>query len=216
MRTQPGDGPAQSRHMPDQGRQMLLIFIAVLMAAGVAFGVFISRSLTLEQQDNLAADLARYALVHEAGQYPDGGELLRERALFHAKWLLLIWLLGLTVVGMPFVLALDFIKGVLIGFTLGVLIQAYGWQGFLFALAAIAPGSLLILPALIIVSASAAAFTLHVIKYRLLQPAGSLKEPFLAHTIAALTMLAALWGGALTEAFITPHLIGWAAPMLIP
>ena len=110
--------------------------------------------------------------------------------MLHGKWLLAVWLLGVTVVGAPFVLVLDFLKGVLIGFSLGVLVQAYGWKGMLFALAAMVPGNLLVLPALLFASVSSVAFALHVFRYRLMQPSGSLREPLLAHTSAALTMLA--------------------------
>jgi len=195
-------------------RQTLLVFIAVLTAAGIVFGVLASRTLTLDQQDNLASDLARYALTAEAGQMADAGDTLSDRAMLHGKWLLAVWLLGVTVIGAPFVLVLDFLKGVLIGFSLGVLVQAYGWKGMLFALAAMVPGNLLVLPALLFASVSSVAFALHVFRYRLVQPSGSLREPLLAHTSAALILLAVMTGGAFIEAYVAPNLIGWAAPLL--
>lgn len=195
-------------------RQTLLVFIAVLTAAGILFGVLASRTLTLDQQDNLASDLRRYALTAEAGQLADAGDTFGDRAMLHGKWLLAVWLLGVTVVGAPFVLVLDFLKGVLIGYSFGVLVQAYGWKGMLFALAAVAPGNLLALPALLLASVSSVAFALHVFRYRLMQPGGSLREPLLAHTSASLIMLAAGVGGAFIEAYAAPKLIGWAAPLL--
>jgi stage II sporulation protein M len=199
---------------PAANRQTLLVFIAVLTAAGILFGVLASRTLTLDQQDNLASDLKRYALLAEAGLLADAGDTLGDRAVLHGKWLLAVWLLGLTVIGAPFVLVLDFLKGVLIGFSFGVLIQTYGWKGMLFALAAVAPGNLLVLPALLLASVSSVAFALHVFKYRLMQPSGSLREPLLAHTSAALIMMAVCVGGAFVEACAAPKLIGWAAPLL--
>jgi len=195
-------------------RKTLLVFIAVLTAAGVAFGVLASRTLTLDQRDNLASDLERYALTADAGLLADGKEMARDRALLHAKWLLAVWLLGVTVVGAPFVLALDFLKGMLIGFSLGVLIQSHGWKGMLFALAAIVPGNLLVLPALLLASASSVAFALHVFRYRLLQPSGSLREPLMIHTSFSLVMLAAAAGGAFIEAWVTPAMIARAAPLI--
>ena len=195
-------------------RKTLLVFIAVLTAAGVAFGVLASRTLTLDQRDNLASDLERYAQTADAGLLADGKEMARDRALLYAKWLLAVWLLGVTVVGAPFVLALDFLKGMLIGFSLGVLIQSHGWKGMLFALAAIVPGNLLVLPALLLASASSVAFALHVFRYRLLQPSGSLREPLMIHTSFSLVMLAAAAGGAFIEAWVTPALIARAAPLI--
>ena len=45
-----------------------------------------------------------------------------------------LWVLGLTVVGLPFVLALDFLKGVLVGFAIGMLVREFAWKGLLFSL----------------------------------------------------------------------------------
>jgi|HigsolmetaAR203D_1030402.scaffolds.fasta_scaffold08373_3 stage II sporulation protein M len=207
MHAEFGFGTAAVRHA-------LLVFVAVLTLAGVATGVLASRTLTLDQRDNLASDLERYALTAESGRLADAQELLRDRALLQAKWLLAVSLLGVTVVGAPFVLALDFVKGMLIGFSLGVLVQAYGWKGLLFALAAMVPGNLLALPALLLASVSSVALALHIFRYRLLQPSGSLREPLIAHASFSLAMLAAGAGGALVEAWAAPKLIGWAAPLI--
>ena len=207
---------AQSGFRPPADRRTLLVFLAVLTAAGVAFGVLASRTLTLDQRDNLASDLERYALTAEAGQLPDAADALRGRLVFHAKWLLAVWLLGVSVVGAPVVLFVLFLKGMLIGFSLGVLVQTHGWKGMLFALAAMAPGSLLTLPALLLSGVSSVAFALHVFRHRLLQPSGGLREPLRIHASFSLMMLAACAGGAFVEAWAAPKLIGWAAPLIAP
>ncbi len=200
---------------PTQDRLSLLVFVVVLFIVGVVFGSLVYNALTLEQQQHLTGEVDHYAEVFRAGLFPDAGATLRERAIFHAKWILLIWLLGVTVVGMPFVLALDFLKGVLIGFSVGGLIQAYGWDGLLFALATIAPPNLIIIPALVLASVSAARFSIHIVKNRLLQPGGDIMQPLLLHTATSLVMLLALWGAALFEGYVSPHLIAWAAPRLL-
>ncbi|OUM96842.1 MAG: stage II sporulation protein M [Thermobacillus sp. ZCTH02-B1] len=205
---------AQIGFRPPTDRRTLLVFLAVLAAAGVAFGALASRTLTLDQRDNLASDLELYAMSAEAGQLPEAGDALRERLMHHAKWLLAVWLLGVTVVGAPVVLFVLFLKGMLIGFSLGVLVQTHGWKGMLFALAAMVPGNLLALPALLLAGASSVAFALHVFRYRLLQPSGSLREPLVVHTSFSLAMLVACAGGAFVEAWAAPKLIVWAAPLI--
>lgn len=200
---------------PGADRLSLLIFVIVLFIVGVVFGSLVYSALTLEQQQHLTDEVNHYAEIFRAGVQPEPSDTFRERALFHAKWMLLIWLLGVTVVGMPFVLALDFLKGVLVGFSIGALIQAYGWNGLLFALATVAPPNLIIIPAIVLASVSAAAFALHIVKHRLLQPGGQLGQPLLSHTATCLLMLLALWGAAWMEAYVSPHLIAWAAPRLL-
>jgi stage II sporulation protein M len=200
---------------PAQDRLSLLVFVVVLFIVGVVFGSLVYNALTLEQQQHLTGEVDHYAEVFRAGLFPDASATLRERAIFHAKWIMLIWLLGVTVVGLPFVLALDFLKGVLIGFSVGGLIHAYGWNGLLFALATIAPPNLIIIPALVLASVSAARFSLHIVKHRLLQPGGDIVQPLLSHTATSLVMLLALWAAAAFESYVSPHLIAWAAPRLL-
>ncbi|EXX88274.1 stage II sporulation protein M [Paenibacillus darwinianus] len=206
--------PPLKRLYPAQDLFTLYVFVSVLFIVGVVFGVMMYNALTLEQQQQVTSEVGRYADLFRAGIVGDPEDTLRERALFHTKWVVLIWLLGVTVVGMPFILALDFLKGVLIGFSVGAMIREYAWQGLLFAFASIAPPNLLVIPALIMASVAGIAFSLHVVKNRLLQSGGELAHPLLSHTAVCLFMLLALWGAALLEAYLSPYLIRLAAPVL--
>ncbi|HUC90822.1 MAG TPA: stage II sporulation protein M [Paenibacillus sp.] len=206
--------PPLKRLHPAQDLFTLYVFVSVLFVVGVVFGAIMYNALTLEQQQQVTGEVGRYADMFRAGIMPDPADTFRDRALFHTKWIVLIWLLGATVVGMPFILALDFLKGVLIGFSVGTLIQEHAWQGVLFAFAAIAPPNLLVIPALIMASVAGIAFSLHVVKKRLLQSGGELAHPLLSHTAVCLFMLLVLWGAALLEGYLSPQLIRLAAPVL--
>src|SRR5690348_871400 len=94
---------------------MLYVFVGVLFAVGVVFGALSVHALTLEQQQDLSGDLNRFIRSMEAGMFPDEAATFWARFFFYAKWILLIGVLGMTVVGLPFVLALDFLKGALVG-----------------------------------------------------------------------------------------------------
>ncbi|RXZ78239.1 stage II sporulation protein M [Paenibacillaceae bacterium] len=198
-----------------QDQLSLYVFVVVLFIAGVLFGVLMAGGMTLEQQQQLTADIEHLARLLHAGMGPDEAQIFWERAWFHTKWLLWIWLLGITVVGLPFIFALDFLKGVLIGFSVGLLISQHAWKGVLFALMSIAPQNLIILPALLIASVSAASFSIQLIKKRMMQQHTSFLPPFLAHSGVILTMLVMLWAASLLEAYISPVLMGWTANVLI-
>lgn len=51
----------------------------------------------------------------------------------HLKWVGLIWVCGLSVIGLPGILVLNFLKGVLIGFSVGYMVGQYSWKGLLFS-----------------------------------------------------------------------------------
>jgi len=193
----------------------LYVFISVLFVAGVGFGVLLVHALSLEQQQDLATDVGHYFQMIEANLGATAQQSFWERLLFHSKWLLLLWILGITVVGIPGVLALNFLKGTLIGFSFGTLIQQFGWKGMLLSLLSIAPQNVIIVPAMIITSAAALGFSLYVIKNRLLSQQGTLMPQLLSYCSSALLMLFVFVCAALFEAYVSPALIRWGAPALM-
>nr|WP_233168209.1 stage II sporulation protein M [Paenibacillus roseus] len=192
----------------------LYIFVGVLFIVGVVFGVVMAGALTLEQQQDLTGDVEHFVKLLNAGLGPDKTASFWDRAWFHTKWVLLIWLLGLTVIGTPLLLVLDFLKGALVGFSMGLLIGQHAWSGVLFWLIAVAPQNVLVVPALLIASVAGLSFAAHFVKVRLLQKNGSLARPLIAHTLTAVCMLAVLWAAAWFEAYVSPLIMGWASRFL--
>ncbi|MFF2090207.1 stage II sporulation protein M [Paenibacillus sp. NPDC058174] len=192
----------------------LYVFVAVLFVVGVIFGGLMVQALTLEQQQDLASNVNQYIHLVNNGTVADEAHSFWERFMFYGKWLLLLWLLGITVVGIPFVLALDFLKGVLVGFSIGTLISQHAWEGLLFSLVSVAPPNLIVVPALMVASVAAISFSTYVIKNRLFQQKGSLAPQIAAFSSTALLMLILLAGAALLEAYVSPVLMQWVAPMM--
>jgi stage II sporulation protein M len=194
----------------------LYVFVSVLFAVGAVFGMLMVNALTLEQQQDLARDVDQYMRLMDAGIGIGEAASFWERFMFHAKWLALLWLLGMTVVGIPGVLALNFLKGALVGFSVGTLINQYAWKGVLLSLVSIAPQNVLMIPAMVIVSAAALSFSLYVIKNRLLRQKGELAPQVGLFTSTALLMLVVFAAAALLEAYISPAMIAWVSPLLSP
>lgn len=190
----------------------LYLFVGTLIVVGAVFGVLLVRALTFEQQQDLAGYLGVYiGQIGESGSLDPAGTF-RGSLLFYGKWLALIWLLGISVIGLPAVLILDFLKGVLIGFTVGLLLHEFAWRGLLFSFVAVAPQNALVVPALMIASVSSARFAYFVVRERLFLRKGRLLPPFLAHTAASALMLAVLCLASLYEAYLSPWLLELAAP----
>ncbi len=185
----------------------LYVFVGVLVIVGAIFGALLVNALTLEQQQELADEIGIYMTTLKDPQHISKATAFRESFLFYGKWLIMIWLLGLSVIGLPFVFVLDFLKGVLIGFAVALLAQQLAWKGVFFFLAATAPQNALVVPALMIASVSAARFTYFVVRERLFRRKGQLLPPFLAHTAVTLLMLVMLCIASLFEAFLSPLLL---------
>src|SRR5690242_4982289 len=89
----------------------LYIFVAVLFATGVVFGAVMINALTLEQKQDLSRHLGNFFQVMNSGSVVDAKQSLAQISFVNLKWLGLIWLFGLSVIGLPLILVLDFIKG---------------------------------------------------------------------------------------------------------
>jgi len=190
----------------------LYVFLGVLVLVGAIFGAMLVHALTLEQQQELADALGVYMAKIDSASKTTPSSAFWDSFLFYGKWLLLIWFLGLSVIGLPFVFVLDFLKGVLIGFAIAVLAQQFAWDGVLFFLLATAPRNALVLPALVIASLSSARFAYFVVRERLFRRKGQLLPPFLAHTAVTAAMLLVLCVASLYESFVSPKVLGAIAP----
>ncbi|WP_221626798.1 stage II sporulation protein M [Cohnella lubricantis] len=190
----------------------LYLFIGVLLLSGAVFGFLLVNALTLDQQQELADELKAYWTTFAEPSSLNAGAAFWDRFLLYAKWIGLIWLLGISVIGLPLMLALDFLKGVLLGFTVGLIIRELAWRGVGLSIAAIAPQNAIVIPALTIASASGARFAYYIVRERLFRRKGRLLPPFLAHSAVALAMLAILLCAALYEAYAAPYLLERFAP----
>ena len=154
------------RHAP------LYMFVGALILTGAGFGFFLVDALSPEQRLDLAVRLEAYRLELVRPDGADAAKTFLDSFLFYAGWLGLIWLLGISVIGLPGVLALDFMKGVLMGFAARLLAMEMDGGGMLLALAALVPHNALAVPALMVASVSAIRFAGWVAGERLL-PAGA-------------------------------------------
>jgi stage II sporulation protein M len=190
----------------------LYVFMGVLVVVGAVFGVMLASALTLDQQQELADQMGIYmSTVRHADQFNHSAAFW-DSFLFYGKWLGLIWLLGLSVIGIPLVLVLNFLKGMLIGFTVALLIQQMAWKGVYFFLASTALQNAIVVPALMIASVSASRFAYFIVRERLFRRKGQLLPPFLAHTAVNGLMLVMLLCASLYEAFVAPHLLAQVTP----
>ncbi|OBZ18883.1 stage II sporulation protein M [Bacillus sp. FJAT-27264] len=194
----------------------LYIFVAVLFLVGVVFGALIVSALTMDQQQELGDYLGNFFVTVDQQGLPGAQESFWNIAALHLKWVGLIWILGLSVIGLPGILILDFLKGVLIGFTVGCLVSQYSWHGLLFALVSVAPHNLVLIPVLLVTSAAAIAFSLLMIRSRVLgRTRTPITRPFAMYTLLSFAMALLILGVASFETWVTPVMMRWVTPSLV-
>lgn len=190
------------------------MFVVALFLTGVVFGSVMVNALTLDQKEEIARHLGGFFDMVTMGTGFDAKQSFFDALSMNLKWVIIIWLLGLSVIGMPLIFVLDFLKGVLIGFTVGYLVGAFSWKGLLFALVSVAPQNLIAIPVIIGASAGAMSFSILLVRNRFWQRGGSVYGSFLQYSSSTMVLALLMIGVSLFEAFVSPILMKWVTPFL--
>jgi stage II sporulation protein M len=187
--------------------QSLYWFTIVLFTMGIIFGAVLVNSLPLSQKQELHSFLQYFFLNLGQQGIPDTRPHFQESFSHYAKTVGIMWVLGLSIIGLPMILLILFLKGVVVGFTVGFLVHQMQWQGVTFAMVGVLPQNLLVVPALFIVGVSGISFSLRLIKTRLLSKRDGIMPHFVGYTVLVLSMLAVLTIASLFETFVSPRLM---------
>ncbi|MBF0709090.1 MULTISPECIES: stage II sporulation protein M [Bacillales] len=195
-----------STHLSDH--LSLYTFIAVLFLMGIVFGAVIVNSLSFTQKEDLAVYLGRFFGQVSDGQFATSSEMFHQSLTHYAKYIGLMWLLGLTIIGLPIVLIMLFLKGIVVGFTVGFLVNQMSWKGFLLAFVSVFPQNIIAVPAMVIVATASLTFSLRLMRQlfmkRRIEP---ILPPFLRFSGLVICALSFLCLAAWFEAYLSPGLI---------
>ncbi|MCG0277636.1 MAG: stage II sporulation protein M [Thermanaeromonas sp.] len=139
-----------------------------------------------------------------ANSLPVPGSLLYQAAWQGIREVGVLYLLGLTVIGAPFVLVAIFTRGFILGFTVAFLVQEKALVGILLALVSILPPNLLRLPAVFLAGILSVSFSLSLWRGR---TSGIFTRELITYSLsmAGLGVLVTLSG--LVEGYLIPPLL---------
>lgn len=179
------------------------IFMVILFLTGIIFGSIIVNSMNFVQKQDLYFYLERYFGQVAEGDNIESITILMRSFFYHSKYLLLLFVLGLSVIGLPVVWVLLFLKGLVVGFSVGFIVNQLGLKGLLLAAISIAPQNLLIIPVYIIAGSLSMVFSLILLRklftYKISQP---ILQPFGRYLVFFLFLLAVSFVAAILEAFV--------------
>ncbi|MBP2662167.1 MAG: spoIIM [Firmicutes bacterium] len=187
-------------------------FMILIFVIGIVIGAMAVKTLPEEQK----IELVGYLRVFFQGltEQPDGisntHTLLASVMGNNIRIIGIMWLLGFTIVGIPFVLFMVCLRGFIIGFTVGFLVHEYVMKGLLFAIAAVLPHNFLAVPAILATGVAATTFSLMLVR-RKHNNKDNLFYNSIAYSIFCLAMLVLMLGAALIEVYISPVFMKMAA-----
>jgi len=198
----------------DSFRQSWTLYIIVILifSTGILLGSLGVNTLPEQQTTDLQHYLQSF-LAQAAEMQVDQRQVVKGTLSDNLLVGLLLYILGLTIIGMPLVLALIFFRGFVLGFTVGFLAAYPDWREFIIVLVAMLPQNLLFIPALIIGGAASLSFSLLLIK-RFNNSQTRIGPRFIAYSLIMAGCLTAFALAALAEGYITPGLTRLLATLL--
>ncbi|RLQ90639.1 stage II sporulation protein M [Falsibacillus albus] len=192
-----------------QDNSSIYSFIVVLFLMGVIFGAVVVNSLSYGQKEDLFYYLSQFFGQVADGKVATSEDLFRQSFFHNVKFLGLIWILGISIIGLPLILILLFMKGVVVGFTVGFLVNKMGWGGFLLSVVTVLPQNLLIIPVFIFITVLSVGFSLKLIrKIFIKQGMNFVFAPlFMRYAAAFIIAIGIISVSASIEAYLSPALM---------
>ena len=182
----------------------IYLFMIILFLTGIIFGAVIVNSMGFIQKQDLFFYLERFFGQITEGVSIDKIDILWQSFTYHAKYLLLLCILGLSVIGLPLVWVLIFVKGLVIGFSVGFIVNQLGLQGLLLASLSIAPQNILVIPIYITAGSISMIFSLTLINKLFSRKNHQLLlQPLAKYSIIFVILLIVSFAAALVEAYVS-------------
>ncbi|WAH39053.1 stage II sporulation protein M [Alicyclobacillus dauci] len=183
----------------------LWTFLSGVTLCGLVFGAIVAGQLGETDRLVLGNALQHLFAAIKQHQLASGSELWSERLITDAQTLGLIWLFGVSVIGIPFVIATIFLRAFTVGFAIGYTTLQFGWRGFALAGIGIFLHQLVTFLALFIAAVTAIRFSQQILQQTL--PIPRLTVRFLQYTGTFILCGGALMLGAFIQSFVVPHIL---------
>ena len=201
------------RHIKENSNRYFLLFMAFII--GVSAGAFTVNGLSTLQTEELIHYFQGFIQLMEK-QRLNSNEILMISLQDNAKIVILLWVLGLTIIGIPFIILLIIIRGFITGFSSGFIIKILVLKGALFNLFAILPKEFVIIPCIIALGVNGINFSLSITKSKSIKQIlkENLKMNFIGYSMTTIFFSILILLGILVEAYIVPVFIRIITPIM--
>jgi stage II sporulation protein M len=174
---------------------------------GISSGAFTTKALSQAENKELIKYLQNFFRIVDT-KVIDQFSILKQALINNLQTGVLIWILGVTIIGIPLILLLVAVRGFIIGFTVGFFIQQMGVKGLIFSILSLLPQNIIIIPGVIIVAVLGISFSIMLIRNKVKKTRydNVLNQFFVYSTVIAIVHIF-IAVGCLVEAYISPLFI---------
>ena len=179
------------------------VFLIMVMALGILAGILFVFFISSEDKALLLDNLNSFFTSIKENKLNYTDSLMNS----NLRSILFIWLLGISVIGIPFILGFLVFKCFVLGFSISSILVNYGFKGILVAISYVFPHQLLYLVMWLLLSFYALSFSCKLFKLLFLKKNINLKEHFRKYLKILLICLLSSCLVSLFEVYVTPQLI---------
>lgn len=190
------------QHISENRPQYILVMIIFLM--GLIMGNYQVPGLDGGVKSQLSGAIDSYLRGGMEGNL-GGHAILASAFRKQLQAILLLWFLGLTVIGLPLVLAVIWLRGFSLGFTVSFLLHDRAGAGMLITLISVLPQNLIYIPFFLAWSVVAINFSVYIIGGR--NNGVPLGRAVLGYSSLMLVYLLIFLAGTFVEAYLSPWLL---------
>lgn len=182
------------------------IILTLFFSLGIFLGYHKVYSLSGEVREHLLSLINNYLLGGFRGEL-SANHIFSSAYIQQLKSIILIWFLGLTVIGIPLIIGVIFFRGFSLGFTLGFLINEKASAGVIISILSILPQNIIYIPLVIVLSLIAINFSIYIVKGRDIGGL-PLTKGLIRYLLILLIFSVVVLSGVLIETYLSPWLLG--------
>lgn len=181
----------------------IYLTVSLIFILGIVLGVFSVRILHDTQIKELKEYLDAFLLGLNAQAVLDPPAVVKNAFTQNLKLFLLLWVLGITMVGIPAAIVILCLKGFTLGFTVSFIYTQFSYGGLMFVLGAVVPQNILIIPAFLTAAVASLSFSIMQVQSRLHKKSFHFWPNLWNYTAMFTILILILFMGSLVEGYIT-------------
>ncbi|WP_067933720.1 stage II sporulation protein M [Alicyclobacillus kakegawensis] len=180
-------------------------FLCGVCLCGLVFGAVVAGELGGNDAVVLNDAIQRVLTAIQQHQLASARDLWWQRMIGDAQLLALLALFGVSIIGVPFVVMVLFLRAFSLGFAIGFTVIQFGWKGWVLAGVGMFLHQVLSLAVLLCAGVMAIRFSAALLRH--IYPLPRLTMALARYTLRFGVCFLGLMPGAFVQAYLTPHLL---------
>lgn len=196
-----------------KNNKKMIFFLGIIAIVAIVFGSLFSVMLN-ESDKNLVSEYISNFFENIKNNNLNYIMALKNGSIGSLSYILIVWFLGISIIGMPIVLFMYFSKFFVIGFSISSIIKGYGFKGCLLSFAYIFPHQIIYIIAYTMLSMYSIKMSIKLISTIIKKDKIDFKPIINKYLFVLLLSIITSLLALLFEVFVTPKFINIILPIL--